>query len=299
MRSTISSRTKNESITAEFMNKAKEDAIFDTEVFDKFIQMNSSIRLATPKKICSLNENLFIPSTRQRRVLREFSYAMEMNDDSIKVFAFKSNIDQWRVFIKGPINSPCENKRWHLKISLPNEYPFKPPQISFVSIPYHLNVSKEGRISLNSIQNNYLSSYRISNFIVDIKQLLSSPSIEKVVDLKIYNTFINNHSLYEQLARKSTNLNAKDNFMDFIQEAQIEDEENFTSIYNFNGQISPSFDFKIQPKKLNLNHRPVKASSGVIYFLDELIEILKSENPVYLITGRPLTDKIEDFTDSF
>ena len=56
---------------------------------------------------------------------------------------------------------------------------------------------------------------------------------------------------------------------------------------------------KIQPKKLCMKHRPVEASSGVIYFLDELIEILKSENPVCLITGRPLTDKIEDFPDSF
>ena len=222
VRSTIFSRIKNESITAEFMNKAKEDAIFDTEVLDKYSFTNSSIRLLTPKKVCSLNENLFIPSTRQRRILREFSYAMKMNDDSIKVFTYKSNYDRWRVFIKGPINSPYENKWWYLKISLPNEYPFKPPQIGFVSVPYHLNVSKEGRICLDSIQSNYLYSNRIVNFIVEIKKMLSSPSIEKVVDLTIYDTFLNNRPFYEQLARDSTNLNAKDNFMDFMQEPKID-----------------------------------------------------------------------------
>lgn len=70
---------------------------------------------------------------------------------------------------------------------------------------------------------------------------------------------------------------------------------NYSSLCSLNGETHPELYEKIQSKKLDKQHRLYKASSGAFYFLDELIDILKSsDNPVCIVTGNPLTEKLED-----
>ncbi|MHA1697180.1 MAG: ubiquitin-conjugating enzyme E2 [Candidatus Helarchaeota archaeon] len=50
------------------------------------------------------------------------------------------NLSHYRGWIAGPINSPYENRFFELDILLPDEYPFEPPIVKFITRIWHPNV---------------------------------------------------------------------------------------------------------------------------------------------------------------
>lgn len=137
-----------------FIKRVSDYAKFDEDFQNKiFKQASSNVRLATPHHICSKYRTTNIPNPRQRRILRELhAAARKVDPDSpdydpeMKVFTFLSRYDIWKVCFKGYEGTPYENKWWLLYVTFPELYPVQPPDIRFVSVPYHINVSDEGRI---------------------------------------------------------------------------------------------------------------------------------------------------------
>ena len=301
-RKSIPARLKQEQITAEFMEKVKENVSFDKEVLNKeLIQASSNTRLATPRHVCAKNRDIQIPNPRQRRILRELHFAAETNDiknknydPDMKIYTFHSNLDRWRVFLKGPEGTPYEGKWWFLYVTFPQLYPVQAPIFRFVSVPYHLNVSSEGRICLNLIEKGYISSKPVVDIIQEIKELFLMPSEETPIQIETYDLFKNNFEKYEELARKSTEKNAKDDYNDYICSALVADEVPDGFTLKFSDKVPPYMLSQISGKPLQKD-KMVMASSGVYYDRDELKQLVASnKNPVCLITGKPLTERPED-----
>ncbi|CAK5087158.1 unnamed protein product [Meloidogyne enterolobii] len=68
----------------------------------------------------------------------------------------------WQATITGPPNSPYQGGVFYLKINFPQEYPFKPPKISFKTQIYHPNINNEGCICLDILQNKWTPALTIS-----------------------------------------------------------------------------------------------------------------------------------------
>ena len=49
--------------------------------------------------------------------------------------------------IHGPEDSPYENGIFELTLRLPENYPFEPPEVKFLTSIYHPNIDNEGRVS--------------------------------------------------------------------------------------------------------------------------------------------------------
>ena len=137
-------------------------------------------------------------------------------DPNIKIFIYKTMVDRWKVFMKGPDGTPYENKWWYIYVNFPRHYPYQPPFFRFISIPYHLNVSLEGNVLINIKKKEYNPSMNLNNIIIEIREVLIHPDDEMPSRLDILNTFKNNHEEYEKLARKSAEDNAKNDYRDFI-----------------------------------------------------------------------------------
>ena len=307
-RTTIPSRLKPDQITEDFMNKARDNAKFDNDVQNKeLIQAAANVRLATPRHVCAKNRDTQIANPRQRRILRELHAAAEANDSEtpdnknfdpdMKIFTFQSNLDRWRVFLKGPEGTPYANKWWYLYVTFPDLYPVQAPIFRFVSVPYHLNVSSEGRICLNIIEKGYISSKHVVDIIQEIKELFLLPSEDTPIQIETYDLFKNDKEKYLKLAKESADKNAKDDYNDYIGSSLVVDDVPSDFTISFTDHVPPYMLSQISGKPIS-KEKMVKASSGVYYDKDELRQLVASnKNPVCVITGKILTERPEDLAD--
>jgi ubiquitin-protein ligase len=151
---------------------------FETEFLHQQIanaEIRSKMRAATAVRRPTITGN------RTKRILQELEYAAQFGDSDIRVFS-TDVIDEWRVFIQGPEGSPYEGVWWYLVVSFPPTYPRRPPSFRYISVPFHVNVSAEGRICLNVLEKEYTSSALVFELLVYIGTLFECPNYEDPID---------------------------------------------------------------------------------------------------------------------
>lgn len=82
----------------------------------------------------------------------------------------------WHATIFGPEGTPYHQGVFELDIMFPDEYPFKPPKIYFITPIYHCNISSNGGICLDILKDNWSPALNISNLLLSICSLLAEPN---------------------------------------------------------------------------------------------------------------------------
>lgn len=162
-------------------------------------------------------------------VYQELSELVELPPAGITVeLANESDLYAWKVYMKGPEDSPYQVRtrfihRWRQKkadnkmllqggtflinLTLPKEYPFKPPTVSFATKIYHPNVSNDdkGSMCLGMLKSDeWKPSSRISAVLEFARQLLAEPMPDDAVEGRIAEQYKNDRKRYEEIARDWT-----------------------------------------------------------------------------------------------
>ena len=126
------------------------------------------------------------------------SAAPESNDPD------SEDIYHWSATILGPSASVYEGGIFNLSIEFPQNYPFKPPKIRFITNIYHPNINMSGGICLDILKDQWSPALTISKVLISICSLLDDPNPDDPLVPEIADIYVKNRLQYDLTAREWT-----------------------------------------------------------------------------------------------
>ena len=112
--------------------------------------------------------------------LKRLKYEFENIDElkSLNIFAQPDdeNMYKWTGYINKPKDTPYENGYFKLSIEFPNNYPFSPPAINFITKIYHCNVNSAGGICLDILKDQWSPALTLNKILLSILSLIHDPN---------------------------------------------------------------------------------------------------------------------------
>jgi ubiquitin-protein ligase len=141
------------------------------------------------------------------RILRELKILATRPNPDITVYVNADSIEEIRATFQGPRGSPFEGKFWSIYITFPLQYPVRPPQIIFVNVPYHPNVSSEGRAIFGMIEQFYSVGRTLKEIIERARAVLGDPETRVITAVQptVGHEFDTDRPKYDENARASAN----------------------------------------------------------------------------------------------
>lgn len=114
------------------------------------------------------------------------------------------DIFHWTATIIGPDGTPYQGGIFYLNITFPENYPFKPPKVHFVTKIYHPNVNSGGGICLDVLKDNWSPALTITKILISICSLLDDPNPDDPLVPEIARQYKDNRAAYDITARTWT-----------------------------------------------------------------------------------------------
>jgi ubiquitin-conjugating enzyme E2 D/E len=133
-----------------------------------------------------------------RRLQREMEEIQGDPLDWASVEIVDNNLFFWSCQLQGPEESPFENGWFTLHLNLPNEYPFKHPEVQFQTKMFHPNIDKDGKICTHVLGDNWSPQIKIKEVLLIVRQMLREPSLENPLDEEAAIMYRNNRPEFEK-----------------------------------------------------------------------------------------------------
>jgi ubiquitin-conjugating enzyme E2 D/E len=141
-------------------------------------------------------------SPAQHRILIELQEMSSNPPWGCSVSAVGDNPFHYSATIEGPRGTPYEGATFGLEVKYPRDYPFHPPHIAFTTPIYHPNISPEGRIALDILQDRWSPQLTIETLLVSIQSLLCDPNPVACLMSAIGREYNINRGAYDRAARE-------------------------------------------------------------------------------------------------
>ncbi|EGC40591.1 hypothetical protein DICPUDRAFT_12191, partial [Dictyostelium purpureum] len=147
----------------------------------------------------------------RKRILKEYSDLIEEMDNNptlpYRVYMYDNNLTKWKVILKGPSNSPYEDGLFALSLTFPEDYPYRPMSLVFLTKIYHFNVNdNSGEVCLEILNRN--TSYSVKNVLESVLSLLITPNPNSSFDEEKSDLFRDDTQKYNKNALEWTNIYA-------------------------------------------------------------------------------------------
>lgn len=150
----------------------------------------------------------------QQRLNKELTKLTNTPPQGICVFRKDDNNSNiLEAKLTGPENSPYKTGIFTIEILIPDNYPFSPPNIKFITKVYHPNIDDNGRICLDLIKMPPTGSWKptisLEGLLIAVRMLLESPNADDPLMDSIAKEYKNNYEEYVQKAIDFTEKFAK------------------------------------------------------------------------------------------
>ncbi|CUG91878.1 ubiquitin-conjugating enzyme E2, putative [Bodo saltans] len=118
----------------------------------------------------------------------------------------ENDLFNWKATIIGPEDSPYAGGLFFLNIHFPSDYPFKPPKLQFTTMVYHPNISRNGEIGVDILEDQWSPALTISRVLMGVCALLVYPNPDVACCLmpEIGTQYTNDREKFNETAIKWT-----------------------------------------------------------------------------------------------
>lgn len=116
----------------------------------------------------------------------------------------ESNVHRWHVVMTGPLHTVYAGGTFGLIVALPADYPFRPPEVTFVTRIYHPNVTNDskGSICLGMLKTeNWKPASKLLGVLEAVRGLLVEPQPDDPLEASIADEYKNNRKEFEKNAK--------------------------------------------------------------------------------------------------
>ncbi|EDR24322.1 ubiquitin-conjugating enzyme E2, putative [Entamoeba dispar SAW760] len=150
-----------------------------------------------------------------KRITGEFAKLQKNKEGWFTVGTYSDDIYQWKVIVNGPENSPYEGGKFEVKITLPKEYPHKPPTLVVMTKVYSPIVNPEDHTICHPIlqtdnkPGNWAPTSSVYEVLVAFRSMLGSLSTDHVTNTEVAQVLAERPEEFKKTAREWTKLYAK------------------------------------------------------------------------------------------
>lgn len=150
-----------------------------------------------------------------KRILRELKQMERTgrggrtSTPDIKVKMINGHCNDLQAEIIGPPQSPYAQGKFLVKITMPNDYPFNPPKIRFITKVWHPNVSSvTGAIGLDILQDQWAAALTVRTLLISIQSMLTAAEPDIPQDAVVARQYKDFRAMFDLTARHWTNVYA-------------------------------------------------------------------------------------------
>ena len=151
--------------------------------------------------------------SRVKRIAKELEECRQDTKSGVQLQLDNENdLSKLTGYFQGPPGTPYEGGVVKVDITIPNEYPFKPPQMKFATKIYHPNISLvTGAICLDILKDAWTPVLTLKLSLISLQSLLQLPEPNDPQDADVAKHYLNNKQGFDDTAAYWTKLYASDN----------------------------------------------------------------------------------------
>jgi ubiquitin-conjugating enzyme E2 D len=106
----------------------------------------------------------------------------------------------------GPTDSPFEGGIYRLDMQFNDQYPLKPPKVTFITKIFHPNIGVDGKICIDILYNQWCPALSIESVLLSIQSIFTSPHVNNSlpVNNEAANLYTQGRAKYDPYVRLYT-----------------------------------------------------------------------------------------------
>merc|ERR1712146_39446 len=133
------------------------------------------------------------------------SQGSSCNDPLVAAPLHTEALLEWYAILDGPLGTPYSGGVFELRLWFPENYPFKPPRVEFITPCYHPNITLDsGKICMSILAADWSPLLNTKAILLSLSSLLSEPNMDDPLNMDALDAFEKSPQLFEQKARDWT-----------------------------------------------------------------------------------------------